>query len=133
MLDVLRLVEHVLGEEALVETCRSDRADMVEVSGVQRLSEFEGVAGAFDGRLVRLSAMLAGLLRARQITDLVRAELGIPREMFGHLTYPTHFDSTKAERALAGSGISVPPLPTYAQTLWEYWERTYSPDRRKDK
>ena len=27
----------------------------------------------------------------------------------------------------------MPPLPTYAQTLWEYWERTYSPDRRKDR
>jgi NAD(P)-dependent dehydrogenase (short-subunit alcohol dehydrogenase family) len=90
-------------------------------------------ARAFDGLPARLSATLAGLPVARQLTDLVLAELGIPREMFAYLTYPTHFDSTKAERALAGSGISVPPLPTYAQTLWEYWERTYSPDRRKDK
>jgi NAD(P)-dependent dehydrogenase (short-subunit alcohol dehydrogenase family) len=90
-------------------------------------------ARAFDGLPARLSATLAGLPGARQITDLVLAELGIPREMFAYLTYPTHFDSTKAQRALAGSGISVPPLPTYAQTLWEYWERTYSPDRRKDK
>ena len=34
---------------------------------------------------------------------------------------------------LAGSGIEVPELSTYAQTLWEFWERTYSPDRRKDR
>jgi NAD(P)-dependent dehydrogenase (short-subunit alcohol dehydrogenase family) len=61
------------------------------------------------------------------------AELGIPREMFAYLTYPTHFDSTKTQQALAGSGIAVPPLATYAQTLWEYWERNYSPDRRKDR
>jgi NAD(P)-dependent dehydrogenase (short-subunit alcohol dehydrogenase family) len=27
----------------------------------------------------------------------------------------------------------VPPFAMYAQNLWEYWERTYSPDRRKDK
>ena len=70
---------------------------------------------------------------ARQVTDLALAELGIPREMFAYLTYPTHFDSTKTQQALAGSGISVPPLATYAQTLWEYWERNYSPDRRKDR
>ena len=25
------------------------------------------------------------------------------------------------------------PVASYAQTLWEYWERTYSPDRRKDR
>ena len=34
---------------------------------------------------------------------------------------------------LEGSGIEVPPFAMYAQNLWEYWERTYSPDRRKDK
>ncbi|MDT4908102.1 MAG: hypothetical protein QOI69_1343, partial [Pseudonocardiales bacterium] len=42
-------------------------------------------------------------------------------------------DSTKTQEALAGSEIEVPPLASYAQTLWEYWERTYSPDRRKDR
>ena len=53
---------------------------------------------------------------AKQATDLVLAELGIPREVLHYLTYPTHFDSTKTQEALAGSGIAVPPLSTYAQT-----------------
>jgi NAD(P)-dependent dehydrogenase (short-subunit alcohol dehydrogenase family) len=65
--------------------------------------------------------------------DLVLAELGIPREVLHYVNYPTSFDSTKTQEALAGSGITVPPLTSYAQTLWEFWERTYSPDRRKDK
>ncbi len=69
----------------------------------------------------------------RLASDLVLAELGIPREVLHYIDYPTVFDSTKTQQALSGSGISVPPLATYAQTLWEYWERTYSPDRRKDK
>ena len=51
---------------------------------------------------------------AKQVTDLVLAELGIPRESFAYLTYPTHFDSTKTQAALAGSGIEVPPFATYA-------------------
>ena len=90
-------------------------------------------ARALDGLPARLAATVAGLPVARQVTDLALAELGIPREMFTYLTYPTHFDSTRTQEALAGSGIEVPPFATYAPTLWEYWERTYSPDRRKDK
>jgi NAD(P)-dependent dehydrogenase (short-subunit alcohol dehydrogenase family) len=90
-------------------------------------------ARVLDALPARLTSALTRLPGARQATDLVLAELGIPREMFAYLTYPTHFDSTKTQRALAGSGITVPPLSSYAQTLWEYWERTYSPDRRKDK
>jgi NAD(P)-dependent dehydrogenase (short-subunit alcohol dehydrogenase family) len=82
---------------------------------------------------VRVSSLLTQLPGVKQVTDLALAELGIPREMFAYLTYPTHFDSTKTQEALAGSGITVPPLPSYAAVLWEYWERTYSPDRRKDR
>ncbi len=78
----------------------------------------------------------SGLTRlpvAKQAIDLALAELGIPREVLHYLNYPTTFDSTKTQQALAGSGIIVPPLASYATTLWEYWERAYSPDRRKDK
>ena len=80
-----------------------------------------------------LKAVAARLPGAKQATDLVLAELGIPREVLHYINYPTSFDSTKTQEALAGSGIEVPPLASYAQTLWEYWERTYSPDRRKDR
>jgi NAD(P)-dependent dehydrogenase (short-subunit alcohol dehydrogenase family) len=90
-------------------------------------------ARLLDALPVRLASTVSKLPGARQVTDLALAELGIPRQMFAYLTYPTTFDSAHAEAALAGSGISVPPLSSYAQTLWEYWERTYSPDRRKDK
>ncbi len=88
-----------------------------------------------DARILpsRLTATLSKLPGAKQLTDLALAELGIPREMFAYLTYPTHFDSTKTQAVLAGSGIELPPFSLYAQHLWEYWERTYSPDRRKDK
>jgi thioester reductase-like protein len=90
-------------------------------------------ARALDGLPAKLTATVARLPVAKQVTDLLLAEVGVPREMFAYLTYPTHFDSAKTQRALAGSGISVPPLATYAGVLWEYWERTYSPDHRKDR
>lgn len=90
-------------------------------------------ARALDGLPARVAGTLARLPGARQVTDLALAELGIPRESFAYLTYPTHFDSTITRDLLAGSDIEVPKFATYAQHLWEYWERTYSPDRRKDK
>ncbi|WP_375490113.1 SDR family oxidoreductase [uncultured Jatrophihabitans sp.] len=90
-------------------------------------------ARALDGLPARLTESLSKLPGARQVTALALAELGIPREMFAYLTYPTHFDSTKTQAVLAGSDIEVPPVATYVQVLWDYWERNYSPDRRKDK
>jgi NAD(P)-dependent dehydrogenase (short-subunit alcohol dehydrogenase family) len=80
-----------------------------------------------------VKALAARLPGAKQVVDLALAELGIPREVLHYVDYPTIFDSTATQEALRGSGISVPPLSSYAQTLWEFWERTYSPDRRKDK
>jgi NAD(P)-dependent dehydrogenase (short-subunit alcohol dehydrogenase family) len=64
------------------------------------------------------------------VVDLALAELGIPRQTLHYLNYPTRFDSANAQRALAGTGITAPPLPSYAGVLWEYWERTFSPGGR---
>ena len=60
-------------------------------------------------------------------------QLGIPAGVLSYFSYPTHFDSSNAEAALAGSGISVPPLETYADRVWDYWERTLHPDLFKDR
>ena len=72
-------------------------------------------ARALDALPARLTTTLTHLPGAKQLTDLALAELGIPRESFAYLTYPTHFDSTKTQAALADSGIEVPPFATYAQ------------------
>jgi NAD(P)-dependent dehydrogenase (short-subunit alcohol dehydrogenase family) len=69
----------------------------------------------------------------KRITDQVLADLGIPRSVLVYINYPTDFDSTKAQEALEGTGISVPPLPSYAERLWDYWERNLDPDLFKDR
>jgi NAD(P)-dependent dehydrogenase (short-subunit alcohol dehydrogenase family) len=69
----------------------------------------------------------------KRITDQVLADLGIPRSVLVYINYPTDFDSTKAQEALEGTGISVPPLPSYADKLWDYWERNLDPDLFKDR
>jgi NAD(P)-dependent dehydrogenase (short-subunit alcohol dehydrogenase family)/thioester reductase-like protein len=69
----------------------------------------------------------------KRITDQVLHDLGIPRSVLVYINYPTDFDSTKTQTALEGTGISVPPLGSYAERLWDYWERNLDPDLFKDR
>jgi NAD(P)-dependent dehydrogenase (short-subunit alcohol dehydrogenase family) len=39
-----------------------------------------------------------------------------------HTSFAAVFDSRRTEKALAGSGIAVPDLESYARTLWGFWE-----------
>ncbi len=70
---------------------------------------------------------------AKRATDVVLRDFGIPPSVLTYVNYPTTFDSTNAQAALEGSGIEVPPLETYAERLWDYWERTLDPDLFKDR
>jgi NAD(P)-dependent dehydrogenase (short-subunit alcohol dehydrogenase family) len=69
----------------------------------------------------------------KRITDQILGDLGIPREVLVYINYPTKFDSTQAQEALEGTEISVPPLPSYAEVLWDYWERHLDPDLFRDR
>ena len=64
----------------------------------------------------------------RRIQKQVLSDLGIPKDMFTFVNYPTRFDTREAEKALKGSGIGVPRLEDYAWRLWDYWERHLDPD-----
>jgi NAD(P)-dependent dehydrogenase (short-subunit alcohol dehydrogenase family) len=71
---------------------------------------------------------LAMLPPVRRIIKQVLSDLGIPKDMLSFFNYPTRFDTRETERALKGSGISVPDLEDYAWVLWDYWERHLDPD-----
>jgi NAD(P)-dependent dehydrogenase (short-subunit alcohol dehydrogenase family) len=81
----------------------------------------------------QVRAGLTMLPPVKRITDQVLADLGIPRSVLVYINYPTDFDSTKTQTALEGTGISVPPLASYADRLWDYWERNLDPDLFKDR
>jgi len=69
----------------------------------------------------------------KRISDTVLDDLGIPREVLVYINYPTKFDCSNTLAALEGTGIAVPPLPSYADQLWDYWERNLDPDLFKDR
>jgi NAD(P)-dependent dehydrogenase (short-subunit alcohol dehydrogenase family) len=70
---------------------------------------------------------------AKRAAKIALDQVGIPAGVLSYVNYPTHFDSSEAEAALAGSGIAVPPLESYADRVWDYWERNLDPDLFKDR
>jgi thioester reductase-like protein/short-subunit dehydrogenase len=58
--------------------------------------------------------------------------LGIPPEVLEHVSFPSIYASRSTEKALSGSGLSVPDLESYAPTLWAYWEGMLDDSIRND-
>jgi NAD(P)-dependent dehydrogenase (short-subunit alcohol dehydrogenase family) len=89
----------------------------------------------------KLTAMLPkGVLHyAMQIPALkgvrksMLADLGIPDEILDEVAFTARFDARDTTRALKGSGIELPPLDSYAEKLWDYWERNLDPDLFNDR
>jgi NAD(P)-dependent dehydrogenase (short-subunit alcohol dehydrogenase family) len=78
-------------------------------------------------------SMLMALPAARGVRRALLADFGIPEEVLSYVGLTAQFDTRDTERALEGSGISVPPLERYADKLWDYWERNLDPDLFKDR
>jgi len=75
--------------------------------------------------------ILYGIGSLAPIKRMIRAvlkDLGIPKDVFQFVNWPTRYDSREATKALKGSGVAVPQLDTYAANLWDYWERHLDPD-----
>jgi len=75
--------------------------------------------------------ILYGLGSLSPIKRMVRAvltDLGVPKDVFQFINWPTRYDNRDTVKALKGSGIAVPHLESYAPKLWDYWERNLDPD-----
>ncbi len=97
---------------------------------VTRLAPFSAVP-----RMLRPSTLVNGLVRsapAQVLLDQTVGRLGIPAEVLAHSSFTAVFDSRRTERALAGSGIGVPDLESYARTLWSYWEENLDQSTGRD-
>ena len=68
------------------------------------------------------AAVGQGRRRCRPRSTWLTSRVGVPAEVLAHTSFTAVFDSRRTERALAGSGIAVPDLESYARTLCSYWE-----------
>jgi NAD(P)-dependent dehydrogenase (short-subunit alcohol dehydrogenase family) len=71
---------------------------------------------------------IGALAPIKRMVRAVLSDLGVPKDVFQFINWPTRYDNREAAKALKGSGISVPPLESYAPKLWDYWERHLDPD-----
>lgn len=87
------------------------------------INTFARVAGAprIAGALPELVFDVA--MKIPGIKGELLPRVGIPSEVVDYAGFTCHFDSSRTRAALAGSGISVPPLEDYAPVLWRYWEQ----------
>jgi nucleoside-diphosphate-sugar epimerase len=63
-----------------------------------------------------------GVARALMGTGVGRY-LGIAPELVDYFDHPSRYDSSHTRQALDGTGITCPPLPTYAPRMVEYMRR----------
>ena len=71
VLDLLGLLEHVLGEGALVEARRGDRADHVEALRVELLGELHRLPGSLDVRDALALGVGGHVVDRRQVEEVV--------------------------------------------------------------
>jgi NAD(P)-dependent dehydrogenase (short-subunit alcohol dehydrogenase family) len=69
----------------------------------------------------------------RGVRRSVLADFGIPDTILEYVGLVPRFDARDTARALEGSGIEVPPLESYSEKLWDYWERNLDPDLFRDR
>ena len=89
--------------------------------------------------LVPGSARIARTLTRMLEHDLVQAglrmtvgRLGVPPEVLTHTSMPTTFTCRATQQVLAGSGVTCPPLESYASALWDWWEQHLDPSTARD-
>jgi thioester reductase-like protein len=92
------------------------------MSAVQMINLFAKAAGAPRLKQVLPKQAYDLALKVPGVQSRLLPGVGIPAEVAEHTEFTAHFDSSKTQAALAGSGIGVPPLEDYADVLWRYWE-----------
>ncbi len=135
---VAAAIDHIAHEPGLdgrtfhLTSPRSQRSGEV-INAFARAAHAPQLALRIDRRI--LAALPNGsvssaleLPAVREAIGVLFADLGIPTELLGSLTFGCRFDTREADAALAGSGIEVPPLEDYAARLWDYWERQLNPE-----
>lgn len=77
---------------------------------------------------IMLRKNLTAIPGVKEIVDELLDSMGIPKDLFRFINWPTQYDNRRAEQILEKVGIKVPELEDYAPVLWDYWERNLNPE-----
>lgn len=79
------------------------------------------------------SAMLQHWSVAQTLRRRLLDGVHIPEAALGYVSNRARFTCDHALAALEGTGVSCPPLESYAWKLWDYWERHLDPEARTER
>jgi NAD(P)-dependent dehydrogenase (short-subunit alcohol dehydrogenase family) len=140
---VARAIDHIAHQPGLdgrafhLTSAKSQRSGEV-LNTFARAAHAPQLAMRIDKRLTDalpkgVVSLMMGLPAFKNVRRTILADLGLPEEILGHVGFSAQFDTRDTERALEGSGIAVPPLESYADRLWDFWERNLDPDLFRDR
>jgi NAD(P)-dependent dehydrogenase (short-subunit alcohol dehydrogenase family) len=135
---VARAIDHIGHQEGLDGRC-FHIVDPKPLSLGDTLNEFARAAHApefalrFDRRATSMvpsdvTRTMGNLPAIQRIREQVLEGVNIPGPALDYMGNRATFTATESQRALEGSGISVPPLRTYAWRIWDFWERHLDPE-----
>jgi NAD(P)-dependent dehydrogenase (short-subunit alcohol dehydrogenase family) len=70
----------------------------------------------------KTGALVSMLPSVQELRDAFLSDLGLPASGLGAMNVKIQFEDGNTQAALESSGISCPPLETYAKTLYRYYE-----------
>jgi short-subunit dehydrogenase len=70
----------------------------------------------------KTGALVSMLPSVQELRDAFLSDLGLPTDGLGAINIRIRFEDGNTQAALAGLGISCPPLKSYAKTLYRYYE-----------
>lgn len=136
---VARAIDHISHQPGLDQKC-FHLADPDPLSLGETLNEFmkaaKGPIMSLDVPLERTMDFLPAGARSfsdnpkvveRFLAQLVE-NLNVPKEALLMERMTTSYDCKNTLAALEGSGITLPPLSSYAARIWHYWEQHLHPD-----
>jgi len=137
---VARAMDHIAHQEA--GGLPGDTFHLVDPKPLttgEALNEFAKAAHApqfamrVDANLTNIvpKQVMAGLMAVPTVKAIRRqilSDLDIPSAALEYRDFKCDFDARDAQRALRGTGVAVPPLSSYADRVWDYWERNLDPD-----
>jgi short-subunit dehydrogenase len=79
----------------------------------------------------KTGALVSTLPSVQELRDAFLSDLGLPVNSLGAMNIRIRFEDSNTQAALEGSGISCPPLKTYAKTLYRYYDDHLDPMKQR--
>ncbi len=87
-------------------------------------------------KVLRPAALVRTALRTPPAQLALRqtvGRLGLPPQVVEHVDMATRYGSRTTEQALAGAGVALPDLASYADRVWAFWEEQLDESLTRDR